>query len=652
VSGILRHDDATYAAGPRATGVRALLAHGALGTVLGVQALRAFVAGAVWSPGDPHTAAHDFLIPLGAHILALAGWLFARPGARRRPFRHLALALALLVIARQALVVVPAVWPYLAMAGWVGWCWWLFAYVEAIGARGLGRIAPLAVVLGFGAQAALQIALLGLDLPFRSDLGALLLTLALAAGFVWSATRVAAASPEPQPADGTLPASDAVLRSGAWGWLGFGAYFFLQVTLLGNSGRWHAAGGFVPAVGAAVLLLSYATALTALPLARSRATALPALFVAVAGAALHVHVSGIGALVLLALTQIAAAVALAAAYAARPPRALRNATMTAAGLVVFFGLLFGFYFVYELPLLWPIAAVLALGAAVAPRAGAGDDGSDAVRRALQAARPRMLPALALAALAALVLGAQPFRRSHTMHRAPAVVDVLSWNIDHGFDDSGAPSMQRIARVIEEQNPDLIALQQVSRGWTLVGGNDLMTWLRARFPDYRVIFGPTHGRVWGNAVLSRYPLSEARWVTFAHQPEAPSTGFLLVSMPVYDDALTFISLRLATRPDTAGDESRARQVHELAEHVSGRPRVAFAGAMNMEPDAGAMQVFIGETKAANAIYTATYPASDPAVQLDYVFAGNGTTPLEAEVVETRASRHRPVLARLFMFRTLF
>lgn len=98
------------------------------------------------------------------------------------------------------------------------------------------------------------------------------------------------------------------------------------------------------------------------------------------------------------------------------------------------------------------------------------------------------------------------------------MQLLSWNIQNGIGTDGELSLQRIASVIIEMGaPDVICLQEVSRGLVLQRDStapDQIAELRSLFPDYQVIFGcaidattASSNSRWqfGNAILSKLPL---------------------------------------------------------------------------------------------------------------------------------------------------
>ena len=84
---------------------------------------------------------------------------------------------------------------------------------------------------------------------------------------------------------------------------------------------------------------------------------------------------------------------------------------------------------------------------------------------------------------------------------------MSYNLHQGFDTSGRLDMEALAQVIESESPDIIAFQEISRGWAIDGSFDMLPWLSQRL-DMTYVWGPTADSVWGNAILSRFPILES------------------------------------------------------------------------------------------------------------------------------------------------
>lgn len=100
---------------------------------------------------------------------------------------------------------------------------------------------------------------------------------------------------------------------------------------------------------------------------------------------------------------------------------------------------------------------------------------------------------------------------------------VSYNIQYGFGQDGRFDPDRIADSIRDA--DVIALQEVTRGFSRNHHADLVETFSALFPDYFTAFGPAcdvlvdhaviDGRLrerrfqFGNMVLSRYPIRASR-----------------------------------------------------------------------------------------------------------------------------------------------
>jgi endonuclease/exonuclease/phosphatase family metal-dependent hydrolase len=86
---------------------------------------------------------------------------------------------------------------------------------------------------------------------------------------------------------------------------------------------------------------------------------------------------------------------------------------------------------------------------------------------------------------------------------------VSWNIHGGVGTDGLRSLSRIAEVLAACGCDVAGLQEV--GDPHSGSGDHASWLAQRLGFY-LAYGPNlvlAGRPYGNAILSRFPISNAR-----------------------------------------------------------------------------------------------------------------------------------------------
>ena len=82
--------------------------------------------------------------------------------------------------------------------------------------------------------------------------------------------------------------------------------------------------------------------------------------------------------------------------------------------------------------------------------------------------------------------------------------VVTYNIRQGFGVDGRFDLEAVAQTLEENPADVIALQEVGRGWVISGSADTLTWLSQRL-DMPYVYGAGAGDLWGNATLTRLPI---------------------------------------------------------------------------------------------------------------------------------------------------
>jgi endonuclease/exonuclease/phosphatase family metal-dependent hydrolase len=151
--------------------------------------------------------------------------------------------------------------------------------------------------------------------------------------------------------------------------------------------------------------------------------------------------------------------------------------------------------------------------------------------------------------------------------APSTLRVMSYNIHYGLGVDGEYDLERLARVINEFRPDLVALQEVEIGVARSGRTDQAHEL-AKLTGLDVRYGPAQtlqGGFFGNAVLSRFPVTD---VTIQPLPYTEST----------DPEKSFPRSAIAvTVEGPGGDPLRIVSAHFM--HLYAEDRIAEAEAIN-------------------------------------------------------------------------
>ena len=240
---------------------------------------------------------------------------------------------------------------------------------------------------------------------------------------------------------------------------------------------------------------------------------------------------------------------------------------------------------------------------------------------------------------------------------PPVVDVvemplrvMSYNIHQGFGTSGALDLEAIAEVIEAESVDVVALQEISRGWLISGSVDTLIWLSQRL-DMPYVWGPTADSVWGNAILSRYPLVDVEYHEMPNNSDLTlKRGFIRAEINVdsQDAEQDAERIRLiATHLHSYSAEGRIPQVQAILERWNGQERTILLGDLNGQPEdteivalaeAGLKDAY-DDSGASGSSYT--YHTRNLNERIDYVWVSSDLIATDYSVRSSQASDHLPV-----------
>ncbi|MFT5517480.1 MAG: endonuclease/exonuclease/phosphatase family metal-dependent hydrolase, partial [Rhodothermales bacterium] len=221
----------------------------------------------------------------------------------------------------------------------------------------------------------------------------------------------------------------------------------------------------------------------------------------------------------------------------------------------------------------------------------------------------------LAALLVLSACAQPDPTDKPPGERADTLRILAYNIHHGAGMDEVLDLDRIAALIREVNPDLVALQEMDSVVTRTGGVDQMATL-GRLTGLQPLFGrfmAYQGGAYGMGILSGWPVErhvnhrlpdgdEPRTVLAAHV-KSPETGRLL----------RFVSIHFYRT-----EEERLAQAIRMEELLNAEPQTTIlAGDYNSLPGDRVIQhlkqnwSFVD--KGADRL---TFPSFGPEREIDY------------------------------------
>ncbi len=592
-------------------------------------------------------------------LLALVIFLtsFLADGLRRwlgrRPFMRLTVGgLGLLRLAYQVWQGDPLIDFYLVTAAAILFILALPAilgHIRSGGAAATGALA-LGLLLGLTVDTALHGLYGTYDMSWRSDWGTAvtIFFLVIAQWLLLGQTLAARA-------DDRSAANDVSLRL-AFVLLAVGPFLFLQLVVFQNAARLSALTGWAQPLVFGWALLAQLLGLGTAVLLYAFRHAKMWIGAAILGLFLFASLlvgwpQGWLAAVSLIVGQIAAAglliLVMMGLGAGNGHAGLSRITIAYGSSAVLLVLLtFLFYAGYDIALPFPNTILPPIAALIIALAGLG-----AVRRLTDTQTPLSHPwQLGLAFLLLLLPLAQyVLREDVTAVPVPSgPIRVMTYNLHNGFDPDGHLGMEAIAQVIEAQNPDIVALQEVSRGWVVNGSLDMLAWLSQRLA-MPYVYGPTSDPLWGNALLSRYPILESELVALPTDDLLLRRGFIWAKVDVGDGQHLNV---IATHYHHPGDGSAVRvmQSETIVDYWDSVSRTLIMGDLNAEPNAPEMQLLrqsgLADVLELSAVQPGfTYPATGPTKRIDYIWLSPDLVANQVVIPPEPASDHLGIAATI-------
>lgn len=229
--------------------------------------------------------------------------------------------------------------------------------------------------------------------------------------------------------------------------------------------------------------------------------------------------------------------------------------------------------------------------------------------------------------------------------------LLSYNVHKGIGGLDRRyDFDRVVRVIEHENPDLICLQEVTRHARRTHRDDQPAILAARFTSAACLYQMTmHYRKggYGNLILSRWPVRESHHLCLRRGSKKPR-GVQLAMVETPDGAVSLANWHLGL-----GERERHWQVEKVLHHSWFRDGVQcptlivgdFNDWRNRLAEAALAQHGFSQATRPTSQFR-SFPAFLSVLSLDKAFYRNGVRISDVRVVRTplarRASDHLPLV----------
>jgi endonuclease/exonuclease/phosphatase family metal-dependent hydrolase len=354
--------------------------------------------------------------------------------------------------------------------------------------------------------------------------------------------------------------------------------------------------------------------------------------------------TGVLAAVALMASQALTLILVACLIDARSYRPRATGLMLALGLalVLLLNFLYAFAFTYpySLPFMRGLGWLPILLAAVL--AGIGILGQMPVTISWNELSPRLdfgLP-FGIVGLAAIILAVRP--QPIGILPQSGVVRIATYNIHYGYDRPWHFTLDDIARTIEQEQVDVIALQEVDTGRPTSYAVDDARYLGRRL-HMNVAYLPTVERLTGIALLYKGP--EVHFESLLLTSLQEQTGIIHVPLEINNRSLHAFAIWLGL-----GNEDTDRQISEALRFIGIRSPASFGGDFNNGPESS-VATSITQAGFEDPFVTLgidppplTDPAIDPTERIDFVWLRD-LTPGSAWVSESLASDHRMVVVEI-------
>ncbi|MCW5876356.1 MAG: endonuclease/exonuclease/phosphatase family protein [Anaerolineales bacterium] len=616
----------------------------ALTVVFGLQELRVLFVGFVGYLRDSQGMSSLSLAPVAIGIFALS--LLAGPLNRLLGTRNAlwlsAGGLAVLRVAEQfaqtALLDL-----YLSAAAVALFLIFIPLAIGVVRARGgdLPVHFGLAFLFGLALDTAIFTGVRTLDLSWQTGLLPVVVVLALVAVQLWALNQRTANAPAAH--DGSWQANLATLALGPWLFLQM--LVFQSAPLLSSTTGWH-----TPVAGLFLVLANAVGLYAAAQIASAQRNSLYALLagaLALVALALASPETSYGGILLL-LGQLFSLVLgmlllLAATRVKGEPGLLKTTLLGGLGQIVLVLLLFLYYASYDIdfgfrPPVLPLAA-MALAALLTAAALAA---RGAAKLAIGSWRTPAYSAALLLLIPLIMLPGWKLTDSPTSEGSG--VRIINYNVHDAVNTDGRMDPEALAQVVDDSGADIVALQEISRGWLIWGGMDMLEWFSMRL-NMPYVWDATADSQWGMAVYSRYPILSVERFDLPPDDVLLLRGFTVIEIDVDGELLTVINTHFSERDGQ--DDIRMTQSSAILDQWSGRPATVVVGDFNARPESAAIQLmleagFVDVSRALGQQPTYTYYAADLTHQIDYIFTTPDLGIRDFSIPQTTASDHLPLV----------
>lgn len=222
--------------------------------------------------------------------------------------------------------------------------------------------------------------------------------------------------------------------------------------------------------------------------------------------------------------------------------------------------------------------------------------------------------------------------------------LMTYNLHSGKDSANQPNLQAMIETIREQNPDIVALQEVACRTLPTGNIDMPKILREELGMFQ-IFAPSiphGGGDYGIALMTRFPVRSVRVHHIPDVPEAEREAHfehrivIVCDIETPEGIITFLCTHLGL-----SEAERKNGVAMLCRLIDENPYpVAVAGDLNTSACEELIQPLFERVKAHST--ELTFPEKNCTHKIDYILTSPHWQVEKEEPLPSEASDHKALI----------
>ena len=235
-------------------------------------------------------------------------------------------------------------------------------------------------------------------------------------------------------------------------------------------------------------------------------------------------------------------------------------------------------------------------------------------------------------------------KANDVNNEDNIITLMTYNIRYGLGIDNVLNIERIIETINNEKPDIIALNEVDNFMprSHLKRQDKLIADRLGY-GYVYGYNINVGSKYGNVLLSKYPINS--WKNHRlpglDSVFAEPRGIIEADIDVEGKSITVLVTHLSINT-----KERAKQVEFIVKKLEEipNPKILMGDFNDVPESEGMKKIFLNINDTAEFEYY-TFPTEDPKSRTDYILVSDDIFVKESKPINSYASDHLPVLAKI-------